>query len=149
MFWSYFQYSQLINHTKEALSTRLWLLRAYCRCKSQYFRPSCSRPLTVSRQDVEQRSMQLKYIKTPTARKLSRQSYLDSVTHKSSNYYCCQAEGNHSILHVLHHSRKDDEVGVECVEDRAVDVSPLKRGKKTVINCASRFCATAIFVWDS
>lgn len=67
------------------------------------------------------------------------QSYLYFVTHKSGDYYCCQAESDHSILHVLHHSRKDNKVGVECVENRAVDVSPLKRGKKTAINCASLF----------
>lgn len=48
--------------------------------------------------------------------------------HNSSYYYYCQAEGDENVLYVLHHSREDDQVGVECVEDGPLYVSPLKTG---------------------
>lgn len=52
------------------------------------------------------------------------------MIHNSSDYYGCQAESDESVLHVLHHNGEDDQVGVECVEDGPVYVSPLKTGEK-------------------
>lgn len=48
----------------------------------------------------------------------------------SSDYYGGQAQDDESVLHVLHHSGEDDQVGAECVEDGPFDVSLLKTGEK-------------------
>lgn len=47
--------------------------------------------------------------------------------HQGGDYDRYQAEANEAILHVLHHSRQNNQVCVERSEDRAVDVAALRR----------------------
>lgn len=101
--------------------------------QNQFFPdPPAPDPQLLVGQDVDQRSMQLRHL-TSTSLQAGPHPYLDSVIHNSSDYYGCQAESDEAVLHVLHHSGEDDQVGVERFEDGSVYVSSLKTGKSIAI----------------
>lgn len=86
---------------------------------------------------------------TDSSLRAAWQPYLHSVMHDGGDYYRCQAERNEAVLHVLHHSRENNQVSVECVEDRAVYIATLKREKQKaqwLPVCIDLLIATELFI---